>query len=47
MLAAPLVFLFGALFVTADSVFQDYVRSAVPDPGTCYCMSDSSRSSAG
>jgi hypothetical protein len=33
MLAAPLVFLFGALFVAADSVFQDYVRSAVPDPG--------------
>jgi hypothetical protein len=32
MLAAPLVFLFGALFVAADSVFQDYVRSAVPDP---------------
>jgi hypothetical protein len=33
MLAAPLVFLFGALFVAADSVFQDYVQSAVPDPG--------------
>ena len=32
MLAAPLVFLFGALFVAADSVFQGYVRSAVPDP---------------
>jgi Domain of unknown function (DUF4173) len=33
MLAAPLLFLFGALFVAADSVFQDYVRNAVPDPG--------------
>ena len=27
MLAAPLLFLFGALFVAADSVFQDYVRA--------------------
>jgi hypothetical protein len=33
MFAAPLVFLFGALFVAADSVFQDYVSNAVPDPG--------------
>jgi Domain of unknown function (DUF4153) len=33
MLAAPLLFLFGALFVAADSVFQDYVKSAVPNPG--------------
>ena len=33
MLAAPLLFLFGALFVAADSVFQDYVTSAVPNPG--------------
>ena len=33
MLAAPLLFLFGALFVAADSVFQDYVSSAVPNPG--------------
>jgi hypothetical protein len=33
MLAAPLLFLFGALFVAADSVFQDYVKNAVPDPG--------------
>jgi hypothetical protein len=33
MLAAPLLFLFGALFVAADSVFQDYVSNAVPDPG--------------
>jgi len=32
LLAAPLLFLFGALFVAADSVFQDYVSSAVPDP---------------
>jgi hypothetical protein len=32
MLAAPLVFLFGALFVAADSVFQDYVQRVVPDP---------------
>jgi Domain of unknown function (DUF4153) len=32
MLAAPLLFLFGALFMAADSVFQDYVQSAVPDP---------------
>src|SRR5262245_9814772 len=32
MLAAPLLFIFGALFVAADSVFQDYVQSAVPDP---------------
>jgi uncharacterized protein DUF4153 len=33
MLAAPLLFLFGALFVAADSVFQGYVKNAVPDPG--------------
>ena len=33
MLAAPLLFLFGALFVAADSVFQDYVSSAVPNYG--------------
>ena len=33
MLASPLLFLFGALFVAADSVFQDYVSSAVPNPG--------------
>jgi Domain of unknown function (DUF4173) len=33
MLAAPLLFLFGALFVAADSVFQGYVQNAVPDPG--------------
>src|SRR5215204_1631729 len=33
MLAAPLLFLFGTLFVAADSVFQDYVSSAVPNPG--------------
>ena len=32
MLAAPLLLLFGALFVAADSVFQDYVSSAVPNP---------------
>jgi hypothetical protein len=32
-LAAPLLFLFGALFVAADSVFQDYLSSAVPNPG--------------
>jgi hypothetical protein len=32
LVAAPLLFLFGALFVAADSVFQDYVSSAVPDP---------------
>ncbi len=31
MLAAPLVFLFGALFVAADSVFQGYVSDAVPN----------------
>jgi Domain of unknown function (DUF4153) len=30
MLAAPLLFLFGALFVAADSVFQGYVSDAVP-----------------
>jgi hypothetical protein len=33
MLAAPLLFLFGALFVAADSVFQDYLSRAVPNPG--------------
>jgi hypothetical protein len=33
VLAAPLLLLFGALFVAADSVFQDYVSSAVPNPG--------------
>ena len=33
ILAAPLVFLFGALFVAADSVFQDYVKNAVPNLG--------------
>ena len=33
MLAAPLLFMFGALFVAADSVFQNYVSSAVPNPG--------------
>jgi hypothetical protein len=33
MLAAPLLFLFGALFVAADSVFQDYLSSAIPNPG--------------
>jgi hypothetical protein len=33
MFAAPLLFLFGALFVAADSVFQDYVSNAVPNPG--------------
>ncbi len=32
MLAAPLLLLFGALFVAADSVFQDYVSGAVPNP---------------
>jgi hypothetical protein len=32
MLAAPLLFVFGALFVAADSVFQDYVQAAVPNP---------------
>ncbi len=32
MLAAPLLLLFGALFVAADSVFQDYVSAAVPNP---------------
>ena len=32
MLAAPLLLLFGALFVAADSVFQDYVSNAVPNP---------------
>jgi hypothetical protein len=32
MLAAPLLFIFGALFAAADSVFQDYVSSAVPNP---------------
>jgi len=32
MLAAPLLLLFGALFVAADSVFQDYVAAVVPDP---------------
>src|SRR6266511_5424166 len=32
MLAAPLLFLFGALFVAADSVFQGYVSNAVPNP---------------
>jgi hypothetical protein len=31
MLAAPLLFLFGALFVAADSVFQGYVSDAVPN----------------
>ena len=31
MLAAPLLLLFGALFVAADSVFQAYVSDAVPD----------------
>jgi hypothetical protein len=31
MLAAPLLLLFGALFVAADSVFQGYVSGAVPD----------------
>ena len=33
MLAAPLLFLFGGLFVAADSVFQGYVKAAVPNPG--------------
>lgn len=32
ILAAPLLLLFGALFVAADSVFQDYVSGAVPNP---------------
>ena len=32
MLAAPLLLLFGALFVAADSVFQGYVSDAVPNP---------------
>ena len=32
MLATPLLFLFGALFVAADSVFQGYVSDAVPNP---------------
>jgi Domain of unknown function (DUF4173) len=32
MLAAPLLLLFGGLFVAADSVFQDYVSGAVPNP---------------
>ena len=32
MLAAPLLLIFGALFVAADSVFQGYVKSAVPNP---------------
>jgi hypothetical protein len=32
MIAAPLLLLFGALFVAADSVFQDYVSGAVPNP---------------
>jgi hypothetical protein len=32
ILAAPLLFVFGALFVAADSVFQGYVQAAVPDP---------------
>jgi hypothetical protein len=31
MLAAPLLFVFGALFVAADSVFQGYVSDAVPN----------------
>jgi hypothetical protein len=31
MLAAPLLLLFGALFVAADSVFQGYVSDAVPN----------------
>jgi hypothetical protein len=31
VLAAPLLLLFGALFVAADSVFQAYVSDAVPD----------------
>ena len=31
-IAAPLLFLFGALFVAADSVFQGYVSDAVPNP---------------
>lgn len=33
MFAAPLLLLFGALFVAADSVFQDYVEKAVPNLG--------------
>ena len=32
VLAAPLLLLFGALFVAADSVFQGYVSDAVPNP---------------
>ena len=35
MLAAPLLLLFGALFVAADSVFQDYVSGAVPILESC------------
>ena len=31
MLAAPLLLVFGALFVAADSVFQGYVSDAVPN----------------
>jgi len=30
--AVPLLLLFGALFVAADSVFQNYVSEAVPNP---------------
>ena len=33
MFAAPLLLLFGALFVAADSVFQGYVEKAVPNLG--------------
>jgi Domain of unknown function (DUF4153) len=32
MLAAPLLLLFGGLFVAADTVFQDLVAGAVPEP---------------
>jgi Domain of unknown function (DUF4153) len=32
MLAAPLLLLFGGLFVAADTVFQDLVARAVPEP---------------
>src|SRR5204863_10211390 len=31
-IAAPLVVVFGGLFVAADAVFQGYVTGALPDP---------------
>ena len=35
MLAAPLLLVFGALFVAADPVFQGFVTDAVPNLESC------------